>query len=620
MTFLYTNSISFANYLNGIAQQNAITPNEVTEIIQRLDPKIKNIFLSQSLELPESGGISSQLKGMIVHHNTAEISRLVQKIAVEQDIQREMAKTHHITTKLQDEVRQARQQKGAPSAVTTTNPIQFLSDQRELAPYLPKQGKIIGVFKSKFGTNLTGPIIRELFTKLNEHRLGKITDLELKEALDRSVPFQSYKEGEKEELLEALKKAFIEDIDQASIDAMELWKQSTTQAELKTKHLITRAFKPLEDRFINTALLATLYDNICGTHLFPPAAPISVPGKGNGFIQESMVFLPLLKSVNEERAGLRLEALSHFIDLENYQEAVVRATEMADADLHAGNVALIPKAEDKVLSAFTAFKTEEMIQLLNALHQYRNLGSVPEEGVLRRLVADTHAEKLIAALGIAGLKEAFNYLKDNLHFEIKLYDVDLTMPKSNYRGVTGGKISVRDMLLALPLANMPLTDGVKSEIKRRKEHLEPIEQFISTHFNEQEHMAWKARILRINNAIKEEEMTARGLVWRAIPLFGEVEEYIDQLAVRYEKIKKQADRSPQGERKKRLKELEIEEFRYPALAQEAKNRNQLREEKEWFYNFDLIGFQNASDGLVDFMEKEKTAGLFQPTGLFPIKY
>ncbi len=632
-SILENNIAHFANYLNTIAKSNPYTEKEVGQLIDGLDQKIKTIYRTQNIAPPDTGPITSQLQGVILKHEKQEIARLLQRIGHEQDIHREMANTHHITKRLENEVHLARQQKGGSGDLKggdlkTTNPIQFLSDQHQLAPFVPKEGKIIGVFKSKFGRDLSRPIIDLLFTKLNEHRLGNITDLELRETLDQCVPFETYKEGEKEELLEALKKAFIEDIDLASICAVEQWKQSTQVPnlanELKLKHIITRAFKPVEDRFVNTALLATLYDNVCGTHLFPPASKISVPGKGNGFIQEGMAFLPLLKNMSDEPL-LRLEALSHFIDLDSYQRAVVRATELADADLHGGNVALIPKIGEEVLTELTSFKTKELTQFLNTLHQYRNLGSLPEASDLRKLMTETHAEKLISSLtkgdlSDAGLESAFNELKDNLQFEIKLYDVDLTMPSSNNKGVTGGKVTVRDMLLALPLADIPITDTVKSEIERRKEHIEPLDQFIQTQFKEMEYIAWKGRILRINNALKEENITARGLLWRAIPIYGEMEEYIDQLATRYETIVKVADQLPPPERKKRLKELEIEEFRYPALAQEAKNRNQLRQEKEWYYNYDLLGFQNAMDNLVEFMEKEKMAGRFQPTRIYPIKY
>lgn len=328
--------------------------------------------------------------------------------------------------------------------------------------------------------------------------------------------------------------------------------QEAVISELKGLMGVMREAGAAEDRYVKTALFATEYDRICGTHVSPPCMEVQVPGKGRGFVQEPMTYIPLAKKKSEvcklynikmPEATLHIQnlidTLNDFVDTESYQEAMLRTTELCDADLHMENAALIPRVGSEPLPEFTQLNSRQTLELLQFLSKCKSEGGIgtpqEREGLLQNLISLGNQTKgneetvkvlgdLVNALnGRDGgeltdtpFASAIGRLKE-LSFDVQLFDVDLTMPKSNSLGVTGGRPPMRNILMALKKANDPLLSAVRERLQNREKYLPQLLSYVGTHFDQAETSAYKERMERLIAAGHKEVMTPRGLVWETSP-------------------------------------------------------------------------------------------------------
>ncbi len=354
--------------------------------------------------------------------------------------------------------------------------------------------------------------------------------------------------------------------------------------EIDVRGSVPRGMEIVRDRYINTAMFSREFDEICGTNLTPNCTrqevvlAVGVTDKKimrenvRGIFQEKMTFVPLSKTTSELREKFHMEgkkaeelvqksfeAIDPFLDTDSFQRAILRETELADADLHSGNVALVPKIGNNVIKEITHLNQIQLQQLLEGLTKAKQAGSIDinlvisikenlVEAGLKKIGAENEKVKqqvdqffsdliglkrgqklddsLIAnKLGeLAGLKGS-----SGLRFAIQLFDVDLTMPKSNMRGVTGGNPPVRNILLAFPKANDPLTPTVKEELLGRGEKMKDLLDSASMKFDKETVEAFQERMERLIKAGHEDLMTPRGLVWRAFPAYAEIEAAYDKM-------------------------------------------------------------------------------------------
>ena len=404
----------------------------------------------------------------------------------------------------------------------TTNPVYFLS-RTGSASKKPTEA-MAGVMKSRFSSEI--------------HFTQKVRD----------IFNETYKNSTKELIRTSLKghipelyQGFIKD-EPESIEKMFF---DTKPSEIVTNiPKIVQALENIRDRYINTALFAVEFDQLCETHLTPASCEQEMrmlirTSKSEkqifvrGIFQSGIHFIPLNKGVEEKKDYKEMQnlfdTLDEFIDEESYQQAVIRTTELADADLHAGNVALVPKRGTQVLNGITKLSSDHFYLFVTTLKAFskdpqevlaliqnvkKQLGEQQASFFEKTMNESNPKDETIAAFWAAMTGPG------GLRFEIKLFDVDLTMPETNKVSMRGTLPLVRNILLALPKADHPLTDKRRLELRLRRNIKEKIIQSAEKRFNHPTAQALRERMESLIAAAEEKVMTPKGLVWRAIPQYA----------------------------------------------------------------------------------------------------
>lgn len=466
----------------------------------------------------------------------------------------------------------------------TTNPV-FFTDGKSVSKSVPPN--LAAVIKSRFPDDADSPSHSlKLFHRLRQFaEAGDLSDAQIQTAVRELMPGieKGYIKGEEEQMIAAIKQAFQRDITQVerSKSARKSWDLSrrlsgppspdpsigTHAAHARVTRDIGQigqmreTYRQIRDRYVNTAMFAVDFDRICGTHLTPACEeavlqlsvkdetnPKGIDQKITGIIQEKMTYVPL--AGNLAKCGIsggavdgfmtkHIELIDAFMDLSAFQRAVLRLTELADADTHGGNVALVPKLGEKTLEPITKLNPIQLQTLLN----YLKAGAITTDtlsALKEQLIKDEMAGKeasqdledqatqkvqsILADLVGSGEDQAIvdglqvMASADGLRFEIQIFDVDLTMPKNNETSVRGISPPIRNVLLAFPKADEPLTDEVKHELEAREGHRAALVSIAERRFGPEQAAALDQRMTRLADAVKDETLTARGIVWRAVPL------------------------------------------------------------------------------------------------------